>query len=229
MKLILFILIFFKVLSLYAIKPEYTFIKESETIYSEIMLNIDGENSSDKIVVIISKRQLNNLKTIPLWSADILDVYFVLDNSSFWRLDNSRYYSMSLDIYEELKANIGSTQLGELKDFFFIKDFNNNGKDEIYFIEYIQEKQYLTGYEYNVDSYIKIIDVDINGYCKENLIKNNEGFLNVIRGEEYKPLYQQIRPGVFKSWRTYFRFNYESGIYEEVRTDEIETPKSDFF
>jgi hypothetical protein len=136
---------------------------------------------------------------------------------------------MDIKTYNYLEKNIQGSQLGELQTFFFTRDLNHNGRDEIYFIEYIYESQFLSGYEFIDDEYLKIIDIDINGYYKKNFIDLDTGELNIVRGSGYKKMYQFIEPGIYRSWRSYYSFNNKLWKFEEIRTEEIKTPVSDFF
>ena len=49
------------------------------------------------------------------------------------------YSRMAIPYY--LEENIQGSQLGELQTFFFTRDLNHNGRDEIYFIEYISHQK----------------------------------------------------------------------------------------
>lgn len=226
---ILLIISLLSVLTFSSDAENYPFIKKNQVLYSEIDVNIDGDESIDKIVLVIEKNEFNAMKQDELFLAGITEIYFVINGKNFIRLDNSRFYAFILQMYNDLSNNTVGSQLGEVEELFYLKDFNNNGKDEIYFIEYVNEFQYFTGYEFINGGLKKIIDVDINGYYKKNFLENESGELNLLRGFSYEKPYERISPDLTKRWKSFFRFDIDSSEYKEVRTEAIEVPKSDFF
>lgn len=233
-KIIMSLLILFSITScLNSQELDFSSIRPDDKVYSTIQCNMDGDNYSDYIVNFITQADYQK-------KMQSGDAFITVDNSYLvtvnkngidivYHIDNSRYQFFSIKEYKNMSTHYINSQIGELRDFFFVKDFNKNGIDEIFFIEFAWYEEYFIGYELHNGAFEKVLDIDINGIYKNNFKELDSEELVILRGAQYPGSQQPIEPGVYRDWTTYLKFNSETSLYEESKTVEVITKRDDFF
>jgi hypothetical protein len=82
LKKIIFAILILRFIIIFGNENKYPFISESDMVYAEIELNINGDKIPDYIVTVISKKDFNYIKKDPLYLPGIENVYFVISNNS---------------------------------------------------------------------------------------------------------------------------------------------------
>lgn len=234
MKLVLFFLIISVInLTISSNEKEFNFLTEKEIVYSKEIVNLDGDSFSDYIITTMPKEEFELMIGEKRWSASVKNVYIVICSEDrddrVFKIDNTRFKFLSIKQYEQMADYYESSQLGRLKNFFFLSDFNRNGRTEVYLIEFGWEEQWLVGYEFDDNALKKIIDIDINGLYKYNFKNYDSDELTILRGYQYPGSQKTISAGVYEDWLTYLQYDSNLGVFVDIKTQKIETVRNDFY